>query len=202
MLLALPGGLWALWDIVWGVAQDPAPFWPLLAGFAGYTLAWKWIFGKRWAGTGFSTLEHELTHALFALLTFHPVVGIHATWSQGGQTRFRGGGNWLLYIAPYFFPTLSVFIAAMRLFFDGTAALWVTGLLGASIAYHILSTWRETHDGQTDFHKAGRLFSGTFLPGANVLAYGFLLGGAMDGWAGVVAYGTNVWSHTHQLLGY
>ena len=49
------------------------------------------------------TFEHELTHILFALLTFHPVSGMNVNDYGGGNMTFRGKGNWLIALAPYFF---------------------------------------------------------------------------------------------------
>ena len=201
MILFLPGAVLGLRDILRAVAHNPAPFWPLVAGLAGYVVAWRLVLGKRWAGSAFSTLEHELTHALFALLTFHPVVGIRATWSRGGHTQFRGSGNWLIFLSPYFFPTISVFLVALQLVVPESAATGLSAAIGASIGYHIISTWRETHPGQSDFEKAGRTFSLLFLPGANVVSYGLLLGGVVNGWAGVTQYAQSTVSETLRLLG-
>ncbi len=201
MMIVLPGAVTGFGEVYITVAHNPEPFWPLMAGLAGYVVAWRVVLGKRWAGSAFSTLEHELTHALFAILTLHPVVGIRATWSRGGHTQFRGSGNWLIYLSPYFFPTISVFLVALRLVVPESAATGLSVAIGASIGYHILSTWRETHPGQTDFQKAGRTFSFLFLPGANLLSYGFLLSAVVDGWTGASQYAQTTVRHTLQLLG-
>ena len=77
-------------------------------GAGGYLVAWQLIFRRRFAGSYFSTFEHELTHAIFAWATLHRVTGLTVTWQNGGECRFEGsgGGNWLISIAPYWFPTL------------------------------------------------------------------------------------------------
>ena len=50
-------------------------------------------------------LAHELTHAFFAILTFHKVKGISINPDDtGGAMSFEGEGNWLIIIGPYFFP--------------------------------------------------------------------------------------------------
>jgi hypothetical protein len=41
--------------------------------------------------------------------------------------------------------------------------------MGFSIAYHLQSTWEETHHAQTDLQQSGWLFSWLFLPTANLL---------------------------------
>ena len=68
-----------------------------------YVVVW-WCFFRRSRFTLILTLEHEITHALFAIVTFHRVTGLRATAFRGGQVRFVGEGNWLITVAPYFFP--------------------------------------------------------------------------------------------------
>ncbi len=199
MLLVLPGAAWALFDTATGLLADPTPVWPLMSGLVGYTIAWHFLFRRRWVGSAFSTLEHEITHSVFALLTFHPVTGMKTTWNQGGHMTFRGDGNWLIFIAPYFFPTLSVLVCLVRVFLAEDQMMWTNTILGATIAYHALSTWKETHLGQSDIQRVGVGFSFLFLPGANVLSYGLLLGAAVDGSAGVMQFSTDLVARTEQL---
>ena len=52
----------------------------ILVGFAIYFLLWLVYFSKPSAGSFFSTFEHELTHAVFARITFKRVVGLTATY--------------------------------------------------------------------------------------------------------------------------
>ena len=50
-------------------------------------------------------LAHELTHAFWAIVTFHKVKNINIKQDDtGGSMSFEGEGNWLIIIAPYFFP--------------------------------------------------------------------------------------------------
>lgn len=63
--------------------------------------------------------------------------------------------------------------------------MWINKtVLGASFMYHQLSTYRETHPQQSDFEKAGKLFSISFLPGANLFAVGWIIGGINYGFEG------------------
>jgi hypothetical protein len=50
--------------------------------------------------------------------------------------------------------------------------------LGAALAYHGVSTWRETHRQQSDLRDVGFLWSALFLPSANALAVGLVLAAA------------------------
>ena len=56
---------------------------PLFIGGIAYILISRIIVGKKKQGW-ISTLEHELTHAFFALITFHKVNGIQTLANEGG----------------------------------------------------------------------------------------------------------------------
>lgn len=187
-LLALPGGLLACGKLLLAILYLPGPLLPFCLGAAGYLALWWLVLRRRVMGSFFSTLEHELTHALFALATFHPVIGIRSTWSRGGHIRYRGEGNWLITISPYFFPTVSLLVLAAGLLLSGGARTTADVLLGASVAYHITSTMHETHPGQTDLQKVGLLFCLTFLPAANLISFGVIIAFCHHGLPSVVQF--------------
>src|SRR5438105_11303338 len=88
-LLFLPGLLYALFVVTRGVAEHPGNCVPFLIGAAAYVVFFIGFAGRR---IGFWTVvEHEVTHALFAWLTFHRVVGFSAMRS-GGHIRYVGRG--------------------------------------------------------------------------------------------------------------
>lgn len=180
-LFLLPGMLLSLYEVVSAIASAPRPLYPFLMGAALYTLLWFLFFRRPSFGAFFSTLEHELTHALFAWLTLHRVVGFRATWSSGGHIRYLGRGNWLISIAPYFFPTLSVLVLVVLAFLPKTYLFYGSVALGASVAYHAFSSWSETHRHQTDLREVGFLFCLCFLPSVSALMYGLLLSFASGG---------------------
>lgn len=153
-------------------------------GLLAYAAADFLVFHRRAVGDAFSTLEHELTHAIFAWLTFHRVSQLRVTWNQGGSIMIHGGegGNWLISIAPYWFPTLCIpFMIAISVI--GTEGYWAAPALGAAFAYHHLTTWRETHAAQSDLQKTGLTFAWCFLPSANLLSAGMVIAFASDGWS-------------------
>ena len=136
---------------------------------------------RRTRYTFFLTLEHELTHALFAWCTFHRVIDLQVTLTKGGQISFHGRGNWLIALAPYFWPTISLTLMAIAWLLPEPLQDVGQALIGASFAWHVTSTIREIHPAQTDIGKAGKLFSLLFLPVANMLAVGSLLSFAHGG---------------------
>ena len=151
-------------------------------GVAAYAFAWR-PFGRRWLGTDWLlTVEHEITHALFAVLTGHRVKSFQVT-REGGQVEVVGGSNWLIALAPYFFPTAPLLLMLVAALMPLGAILpWGSLLLGFAMAYHVRSTLTETHGAQTDFDQAGRWFSVVFLPAANLCAIGLVTSFAVGGW--------------------
>jgi hypothetical protein len=175
-LVFLPGLVAALVEVVRAIAREPQPCLAFLAGAGICAVAWYLLFRKRTVGNFIVVLEHELTHALFAWLTFHRVIGFRATLRRGGHVRYLGRGNWLISIAPYFAPTLSIVAIAVLNWLPARYLAYGSAGLGATFAYHLLSTWSETHRHQTDLQEVGLVFSAVFLIAANSLVYGLILG--------------------------
>ena len=198
-LLLLPGAAWAFADLVPLASDAPQRVWPLIGGACGYWLLWLMFFRRPGFGSLLSTFEHELTHAVFAWATFHRVTGLKATWKDGGAVTIRGKGNWLILVAPYFFPTVTV-IAVLALIWVPVEYLSIAAaIVGVTVAYHITSTWKETHPGQTDLQKAGYVFSVLWLPAANVVSYGAVLAFALAGAAGVGTYAEGIAERTAEI---
>jgi hypothetical protein len=147
---------------------------PFLAGAALYLVLWLSLI-RRTTVSFLSTLEHEFTHCLFAWLTGNRVVGFKATLRKGGTTRYRGTPNWLIQTGPYFFPTVTIVLMIVMRFIAPQRLALMYGLLGASIVYHLISTWAETHRRQTDLQDAGLIFSLLFLPTANLFFYALII---------------------------
>ena len=156
-----------------------------------YILVARWLQRIRLFGTFFSTLEHELTHAFVAILTFHPVLSIRSTWRNGGHIRILGRGNWLITIAPYFLPTISVILMPVVWLAPFPFSIGAVAAQGVSWGYHVWSTVHETHRGQSDLKKVGWIFSWIFLPTANLISMVGILAFAVGGWAGLRTFLVN-----------
>ena len=123
---------------------------------------------------------HELTHVLW-------------TWMFGGRVkRFKAtakGGhviitktNFLIVLAPYFFPLYAVLVGAGfilgHLIWDWTPYLvWFHLLVGAAYAFHVTLTWNALQTRQTDITSQGYIFSAVivFLGNITVLLLGIPL---------------------------
>ena len=141
--------------------------------------------------TTMEILAHEMTHAFFALLTLHKVKGIRvAPDDSGGNMSFEGEGNWLIIIAPYFFPLFGFFyMIAVSLYTSfAPSNLLLNGILGYFIGYHLDTVGSQIHEKQTDLPKVSYLFCVLFLPAANLMMLGSMLAFNTRGWDGIVMY--------------
>ena len=200
-LVALPGAVLGFKDEIEATVDVFEAMRPFLYAAGGYAAIWMIVLRPRSMreGSFWSTLEHEATHILFALLTFSQVRELAASSGQGGYMKHRGGDNWLVTIAPYFFPTLSAPVILVTLLLEGSEVDVANAVLGVTVAYHITSTYRETHRAQTDLQKVGIRFAWCFLPSANIFSFGLILGMARDKLDGLRGYATSVWDHSHDL---
>ena len=179
-ILLLPvclGTAQALWKLLFNSVPADRVWLPMLAGAA----CWVVIFLLLPKPMLVYVFGHELTHAVW-------------TWIFGGQVkRFKAashGGhvvttktNFVIALAPYFFPVYAVLLVAV--FFLGDLfwqwrrgyLTWFHLLLGAAYAFHVTLTWEILKTRQTDITSQGRLFSAVviFLGNAMVLVIGIPL---------------------------
>ncbi len=186
---------------------DNLRFFAFLGGAFVY-LALKILAAAR-SNISMQILAHELTHTFFALLTFHKVVHIHLNMDEsGGSMGFRGKGNWLITIAPYFFPLFLFFLMLFATFFAEKIpdSLIVNGVFGYFFAYHVESILVQIHGEQPDFKEVGFPFCWLFLPGANLFMCTAVLAFNNGGWLSVERYMRAVyllnWQNINELLRY
>lgn len=194
VLLLTPAAALSTWRIL--VQAREAALWvsPFSAGFAVTVLFLVFLHRTRFVQL-WATIDHEATHALFAWLTLVRVHEInasdgHSASASGGRVGFvaLGGSNWLITISPYFFPTASVAVLILTWTLAAEPSKLAGVLLGMATAWSIVSTWHETHLGQSDLKQVGYLFSFCFLPGANLLCYGALLANELGGPVATAAF--------------
>lgn len=160
----------AIYEII-KTSEVPKQFYTFTIGFIAFIVFWS-IFKK--ALQVVCTFEHEITHLLFGLLFFKTPKGFKVTMREGGHVKLTGS-NFLIYLAPYFFPTVSYLLLPFAFIIPTDYLPIYYGILGASLAFHLVSTWAELHLKQTDLQKSGILFSLVFLPVANLIFYGALI---------------------------
>jgi hypothetical protein len=169
------------------VIDDSNRLGAFLLGFVLYLILWHYIFRLQKTGSFLSTLEHECTHAIFAIMTFHGVTGLRVTWNSGGHVRYTGGeGNWLITISPYFVPTICIVLVLVSQFVPAEFLYGYQIFLGASVGFHLGSTYLETHESQHDLTKVGLPFCFAFLPTANLIVFTLLLAFIWNGKGGML----------------
>ena len=157
----------------------------LLFGALAYYLFWRVVL-RRIRNEWFSTLEHELTHCLFAIAMGNKVTGMRVTAREGGHMQYVGTSSWLIDISPYFFPTITLLTLIILPWVPQISLSGTFFIVGVTIAYHLTSTWVETHSGQSDLKKAGFFFSFLFLPSANIACFNIVMNVVLYGWDGFV----------------
>ena len=119
------------------------------------------------SGSFFAIAEHELTHMLFAVLTLHKPKGLDIDQDVGGSFSFVGKGNWLIALAPYFFPTFT-FILMLGLIgyvaIYGKLPDYHLVLFGIFIGYHLIVKLRGRFSAFVLSRGRICLFTVCFLP--------------------------------------
>lgn len=185
-VLAMPALAWSTLQLAARLVHTPN--WsmvPFVLGAVAFIFLWRKLLGNWAIGRWLVTMEHEVTHAIFAFLTGHKIVSIRATMGSGGEVRYAGRGNWLITSAPYFFPTAAIVLSLIAYLLPFSGLPWPSFLLGVALGYHFVSTYRETHGEQPDLKELGKTFSWMFLPTANLATIAFLIAFAYDGTASV-----------------
>jgi hypothetical protein len=184
-----PALCWSLLLLLLRLMHSPS--WSLVpfgCGIAAFIFLWRRWLSSLAVGRWLVTMEHEVTHAIFAFVTAHKIVGMRATMTDGGEVRYEGQGNWLITAAPYFFPTAALVLSLLAYLLPFPNLPWPSFLLGIALGYHFVSTYRETHRDQTDLKQLGSSFCWMFLPAANLIMVSFLIAFAYNGTEGVQAW--------------
>lgn len=176
--------------------DDGIYFW---MGVITYWVLWKILFSHRYVGSFLPTLIHELIHGLIAILTFHRVTGLMVGWQKGGHIQYVGGtGNWLITIAPYFFP-LAFCLMAIISFVIEIPSPEKEIFFGLIWGFESMCQWKQLHWDQPDLHKVGFIFVGLFLPTAVLFSQCLIFGLMFQGisilpelWSDCVAYNENL----------
>ena len=151
------GYAWELSSAAVTVAWEPlVPYW-FVGGFLGYLVV-HFLFRKPILAY---VVGHELTHALFALLFGGSVRSFKAS-ERGGQVEITKS-NFIITLAPYFFPLYTVLaLIAVRIARAADAPSWEPWLVllaGATFAFHIVLTFLFLRTDQNDIAEHGAFFS-------------------------------------------
>jgi len=168
LLLPLCFGAGKAFWLVLRHSGEATTFW---MGFLSGAACWVVVYALLPKPMWIYVVGHEFTHALW-------------TWLFGGKVkRFRvsskGGhvvvtkSNFLIALAPYFFPVYAVLVVGVfvtgHLIWNWAAyAVWFHLLLGAAYAFHVTLTWHVLKTEQSDITEHGYLFSAVIIFLGNV----------------------------------
>ena len=176
-VLLLPvcaGAAHALWLVLRASGNADTIWVPFLGGAACWVVIFIFLPKPMWI----YVLGHESTHALW-------------TWLFGGRVKkmkisSRGGHvvisktNFVIVLAPYFFPlyaVLVIVIYAVGRWLWAWPLVWFDLLAGAAYAFHVTLTFHVLQNRQSDITSQGYLFSAVviFLGNISVLLLGIPL---------------------------
>jgi hypothetical protein len=190
--------IWAWVLLGYRVVDQPfATLW-FAAGVLLFFVSWKSILRYRSLWRWLMRAEHEATHLLFAALTGHPVL----SWKPENDTSSNDPdsndpkrntptpsvpkpGNWLIQIAPYFFPTAAGILWIAAIFIPLGFLGWTTIALGLATGFHVTSTIIEIRADRDELQQLGWRFCWMFLPAANLMVIGCLLSFSQEGFTGI-----------------
>lgn len=166
----------ALWLVIRASGSADTTWVPFLAGAA----CWGVVFFLLPKPMLIYVFGHELTHVVWTWLFGGRVKRFKAS-SHGGQVVITRT-NFLIALAPYFFPLYAVLVILAfligHLIWNWTHFLvWFHLLLGAAYAFHVTLTWHVLHTEQSDITSQGWLFAAVviFLGNVSVLLLGIPL---------------------------
>ena len=139
-------------------ATIPASAWALGGGF----LFWIFLYFTLPLPVRTYVLAHELTHALWGTMMGARVFRMRVSRSSGSVTMSKS--NFLITLAPYFFPLYTVMVIAgyylLSLFCDvHDYELFWLGLVGFTWGFHFTFTISTLLQHQSDIKEYGVVFS-------------------------------------------
>ena len=146
----------------------PAPGWAMLGGF----LAWLMIYFTLPRPVRTYILAHELTHALWGSLMGARISGMRISRESGSVTLSKT--NFLVTLAPYFFPLYTVmtiigyYILGIFFAVEDYHLCWLA-LIGFTWGFHLTFTVSTLLQRQTDIRECGHLFSYGVIYALNAL---------------------------------
>lgn len=174
LLPALAVSVVATWKTISQIPFLTSSTTMLLVGLMAYVVFHVFVYQP----TAIYVLAHEFTHAIFAMLAGIKVRRIKVS-STGGFVELDGS-NFIIDLAPYFFPLYSFVIASLFLVFDRIYNLeeyylFFFFILGITIAFHWLSNVETMKIEQPDLKITGKIFGLVFILIGNLLFLNIIL---------------------------
>jgi hypothetical protein len=175
--LLLPLCLGAVKALIMVFRHSGAPSSPVWVAIGGGAACWLVIFALLPKPMWVYVLGHEFTHVLWTWLFGGKVKKFKAS-SKGGHVIVTKS-NFLISLAPYFFPVYAAIVVAVFLIGHliwnwAPYVVWFHLLLGAAYAFHLTLTCHILKTEQSDITEHGYIFSAViiFLGNVTVLLLG------------------------------
>jgi hypothetical protein len=172
-ILLLPvciGAVEALFQVLHAiVGEDSMATWVAVCGGAA---SWLVVYSFLPKPMLIYVFGHELTHALWTWLFGGKVKKFKAS-SSGGHVVVTKN-NFLITLAPYFFPVYAVLVIVAfligHLIWNWMPYLvWFHLSLGAAYAFHLTLTWHILKTEQSDITQHGYIFSAVIILIGNII---------------------------------
>lgn len=167
-----------------------------------------------------STFEHELTHAIVALLFFRKVSNFIVTNGQGGSVSHSGNfggkfGDFNITLAPYFLPTFTLILILSRPMIPFEYIRWFDIIVSFTFGYHLFSTIDEIRINWTkvsflgaksdrltksDIGKSGYVFSFIYIITLTTLIHGIIVWIWLDSYSGVINYFFTIYNSSKNVV--
>ncbi len=168
------GYLWQLFSMIFSITyKSYAPYY-----FAGGSIAYLVIHVLFKKPILTYVFGHELTHAFFAMLFGGTLKSFHAS-DRGGRVTITKS-NFIITLAPYFFPLYTFFIIVLYYIAKSTSAgsTVINTLIffsGVSFTFHLILTMIFLQTDQKDIKEEGTIFSYPLIFLFNILFTAFLI---------------------------
>jgi amino acid permease len=112
-------------------------------------------------------MAHEFTHALWALIFGGKVKSLNISEEGGSVTIDKT--NFLIILAPYFFPLYTFLVVLLYFIVDKKYIDFVIFFIGFTLSFHLVLTLFSIKQRQKDLKEVGILFSLSFVYCINLL---------------------------------
>lgn len=135
----------------------------LLYGMATYFILRRFNFfaqNESWL----QTTSHEANHAIVGMMFFHKIHSLQANEESGVVYHSgRNFGDIFISLAPYCLPVVTYLLLFVRLL-GAYKMLYLFDLfIGFTLAFYIVSFWRQTRPYQTDIQNQGYIRAYLFI---------------------------------------
>lgn len=214
ILLSLLPFIWWVTLRLIGHINDQHLWMPMAVGVLPGIILAKWSLKD---GAGPHIWEHELTHAVAAIMMGQIPTRISVEAGEGGECEHAGCiplplvpllpfAIDFITLAPYILPTTTVIVVLLRPLIAPHGG-WFDVLIGATFTFHCLTTLHELIGNwgaeqfisvggditNTDIGKSGCLFSAIYIPVVTLAIHSILLAIIVHGYVGVPQWGVAVW---------